>query len=213
MTDSIPLLISKNLVSYPDALHFMESHVASMINGQTEELVWFLEHPPLLTKGSSGKEEDLLDKKSLPIFESNRGGQLTYHGPGQRIIYPMLRLQYYRKDVRSFVQFLENWIIEALSRIGVNAFTSKDRIGVWVKVGHQEKKIAAIGIRLRKWVSYHGIALNINPNLDHFGKIIPCGLREYGVTSLAELGIPISLPEMDQYLIQSFPGRRLFLQT
>lgn len=206
----IDLKISKDLINYPEAITFMEKRVAQIIAGQENELIWFLEHPPLYTKGTSAKENDLLNPDLYPVYDSNRGGQFTYHGPGQRVIYVMLNLKNYAQDVRRFVQFLENWVILALHKMGIKSFIVPDRIGVWVNMkDNSQKKIAAIGIRLRKWVSYHGIAINIHPNLDHFNAIVPCGIKDYGVTSIASLGYTMSMQDIDTHMIDAFHDLRV----
>lgn len=206
----VDIKVSKDLVDYHEAIAFMEKRVEQIILGQKNELIWFLEHPPLYTKGTSAKDSDLLNPDLFPIYETNRGGQFTYHGPGQRIIYVMLNLKNHAQDVRRFVQFLENWVLSGLQKIGIDAFVAPNRIGVWINTKEgKEAKIAAIGIRLRKWVSYHGIAININPNLDHFNAIVPCGIKDYGVTSLAFLGHALSMQDIDKIMIDAFYALRV----
>ena len=188
-------------VTYPEALAFMESRVAEIAAGTAPELVWLLEHPPLYTAGTSAQSTDLLDHSRFPVYPTGRGGQYTYHGPGQRVAYVMLDLKRRNPDVRAYVKTLEQWLINTLAHFGVRGMVREGRIGVWVeKPDGSEAKIAALGIRLRKWVSYHGISLNLNPHLEHFSGIVPCGIREYGVTSLADLGVNAKINELDQTL-------------
>jgi lipoyl(octanoyl) transferase len=194
------------LVAYPDAVARMEKRVEAIRSGRGREGVWLLEHPPLYTAGTSSKADDLLEAR-FPVFQSGRGGQFTYHGPGQRVAYVILDLRRRRPDVRRFVQDLEQWLILALSQLGVRGERRQDRIGIWVARGDgTEDKIAAIGVRLRHWISFHGIALNVDPDLSHFGGIVPCGVREprFGVTSLAALGVPVSMRIVDQALKLAF---------
>jgi lipoyl(octanoyl) transferase len=187
----------------------MEARVAGITARQASELVWLLEHPPLYTSGTSGKSSDLLDPR-FPMFETGRGGQLTYHGPGQRVAYAMLDLKRRRPDVRAYVASLEEWIIRTLAAFNVRGERREDRVGVWVNrpdkgPGHEDK-IAAIGVRLRRWVSFHGIAINVEPELKHFSAIIPCGVADvrYGVTSLVDLGLPVTMEDVDVALRQAF---------
>lgn len=203
--------VHDGLIDYAQAVATMEQRVSAIRLAQAEELVWLVEHPPLYTKGTSARDADLLDKNRFPIYETGRGGEFTYHGPGQRIAYVMLDLEKRGKDIRRYVQQLEQWIILTLAQFGIEGFIREGRVGVWVMRGAQEAKIAAIGIRVRRWVSYHGIAINLNPQLSHFSGIVPCGIREYGVTSLAEMGIDVSMPSLDQALADSFSG--IFGQT
>jgi lipoyl(octanoyl) transferase len=201
--------ISDAPVPYPDAVAAMEQRVAAITAGQAGELVWLLEHPPLYTSGTSGKPSDLLDPR-FPFFQTGRGGQLTYHGPGQRVAYVMLDLKRRRPDVRVYVAGLEEWIIRTLSSFNVRGERREDRVGVWVKRPDKgagfEDKIAAIGVRLRRWVSFHGIAINVEPDLSHFSAIVPCGVADprYGVTSLVDLGHPVGLVDVDVALRQAF---------
>jgi len=198
--------VEPGLVHYPEAVAQMESRVESIRDGSGREGVWLLEHPPLYTAGTSAKAQDLLEAR-FPVFPSGRGGQFTYHGPGQRVAYVMLDLRQRRPDVRRFVQNLEEWLILALSQFGIKGERRPDRIGIWVAHGDgTEDKIAAIGVRLRHWISFHGVALNVDPDLSHFGGIIACGVREarFGVTSLAALGIPASMRAVDQALKSAF---------
>ncbi len=201
--------ISGAPIPYLDAVAAMEARVAGIAAEQVPELVWLLEHPPLYTSGTSGKAGDLLDPR-FPMFETGRGGQLTYHGPGQRVAYVMLDLKRRRPDVRAFVAGLEEWIIRTLAAFNVRGERREDRVGVWVArpdkgVGYEDK-IAAIGVRLRRWVSFHGIAINVEPELSHFSAIVPCGVADvrYGVTSLVDLGLPVTMEDVDVALRQAF---------
>jgi len=191
-------------IPYPEAVAAMEGRAAAIAEGRAGELVWLLEHPPLYTAGVSAKPGDLLDSQRFPIFRSGRGGQFTYHGPGQRVAYVMLDLTQRSRDVRAFVAALEAWIIGALARMGVEGQVRNDRVGVWVERPGREDKVAAIGVKLRRWVSFHGISLNVAPDLEHFGGIVPCGVTEHGVTSLADLGTAATLQEADAALLASF---------
>ena len=186
----------------------MEARAAAIAAGEAPELVWLLEHPPLYTAGVSSKDGDLLDAGRFPVHRTGRGGQFTYHGPGQRVAYVMLDLNRRGRDVRTFVRGLEHWIIGALGEFGVPADVREGRVGVWVgRKGpgwSREDKIAAIGVKVRKWVSFHGISLNVEPDLTHFGGIVPCGIAEHGVTSLVDLGVPASMDEADEALRISF---------
>jgi len=199
---------SAGLTAYPDAVAWMEERVDAIQVQQANECIWCVEHPPLYTAGVSSKEQDLLSPEQLPIFTTNRGGQITYHGPGQRVVYLLLDLKKQMMpeapDLHRYVALLEQWVIATLARFGVQGHIRPGRIGVWVETDKGEAKIAAIGIRVRKWISYHGIAINLSPNLSHFDGIIPCGIREYGVTSLAALGIHVSLAELDAALEAEF---------
>ena len=201
-----PYRFSDHLVPYPEALADMEAQVAALAMGSGQEQLWFLEHPPLYTSGTSARAEDLLNPGAFEVFEAGRGGEYTYHGPGQRVVYVMLDLGQRKKDLRAFVASLEGWIIAALGEFGVEAGVREGRIGVWVvKPDGSEAKIAAIGIRVRKWISFHGISLNVAPNLQHFEGIVPCGIRDFGVTSLADLGIDADLAAVDAALIKHAP--------
>jgi lipoyl(octanoyl) transferase len=196
-------------VAYPTALAAMEARVAAIAAGDASEQVWLLEHPPLYTSGTSGKAADLLEPR-FPMFETGRGGQLTYHGPGQRVAYVMLDLKRRRPDVRAYVAALEEWIIRTLAAFNVRGERREDRVGVWVKRPDKgegfEDKIAAIGVRLKRWVSFHGIAINVEPDLSHFAAIVPCGVADprYGVTSLVDLGLPVTMTDVDVALRQAF---------
>jgi len=201
--------ISDAPVPYPDAVAAMEARVAAIAADQAPELVWLLEHPPLYTSGTSGRDADLLDPR-FPLFATGRGGQLTYHGPGQRVAYVMLDLKRRQPDVRAYVAGLEEWIIRTLTAFNVRGERREDRVGVWVKrpdkgAGHEDK-IAAIGVRLRRWVSFHGISINVDPDLTHFKAIVPCGVVDprYGVTSLVDLGLPVTTVDVDVALRQAF---------
>ena len=201
--------ISDSPVPYPEAVAAMEERVAAIAAGTAAELVWLLEHPPLYTSGTSGNAGDLLEAR-FPLFAAGRGGQLTYHGPGQRVAYVMLDLKSRRPDVRAYVAALEGWIIRTLAAFNVRGERREDRVGVWVRrpdkgPGHEDK-IAAIGVRLRRWVSFHGISINVEPDLSHFNAIVPCGVVDprYGVTSLADLGHPVAMTDVDSALRQAF---------
>lgn len=200
--------VSTGYVDYEPAVAAMEARVAAIAAGEAEEVVWLLEHPPLYTAGVSAKDDDLLAPDRFPVHRTGRGGQFTYHGPGQRVAYVMLDLSQRGKDVRAFVHGLEDWIIGALDQFGVEAGMREGRVGVWVErkgAGwSREDKIAAIGVKVRKWVSFHGISLNVEPDLDHFGGIVPCGITEHGVTSLVDLGVLATMDEADGALRASF---------
>jgi lipoyl(octanoyl) transferase len=201
--------VSEGLVAYPDALAAMEARAATIAEGTASELVWLLEHPPLYTAGTSARPEELVAAR-FPVHPAGRGGQLTYHGPGQRVVYLMLDLKRRGPDVRRFVATLEEWIIRTLAGFGVTGERRDDRIGVWVRrpekgISHEDK-IAAIGVRIKRWVTLHGLAINVDCDLSHFSGIVPCGVREprYGVTSLADLGRTVTLAEVDQMLGREF---------
>ncbi len=198
-------------VAYPVAVARMEREAEAIAKGQAPERVWLLEHPPLYTAGTSASPRDLVTPDRFPVFKTGRGGQYTYHGPGQRVAYVMLDLKRRGQDVRAFVAGLEAWIIDTLAALGVEGERREDRVGVWVARPGREDKIAAIGIRVRRWVSFHGISLNVAPDLCHFDGIVPCGVREHGVTSLADLGIAASMSEVDAALHASF--ERIFGPT
>lgn len=204
--------VSDRLVDYEEALAVMDSRAAAIAEGRARELVWLLEHPPLYTAGTSARPEDLVDAR-FPVYQTGRGGQFTYHGPGQRVAYLMLDLKRRRQDVRAFVAALEAWIITALASFNVRGERREDRIGVWVARPDKpplpgglpaEDKIAAIGVRLRRWVSLHGIAVNVDPDLSHFSGIVPCGITGYGVTSLVDLGLPVTMQDFDIALKAAF---------
>jgi len=206
---AVDWLISDQAIPYPQAIEAMEARVADIAAGRAPELVWLLEHPSLYTSGTSGKTADLLDPR-FPVFDSGRGGQLTYHGPGQRVAYVMLDLKRRRPDVRAYVAGLEQWIIRTLAAFNVRGERREDRVGVWVarpdKGNGFEDKIAAIGVRLRRWVSFHGISINVDPDLSHFAAIVPCGVTDprYGVTSLADLGLTATSADVDIALRHAF---------
>ncbi len=193
-------------VAYDDAVRFMEQRVQSMLDADTIGCLWLLEHPPLLTAGTSASLSDLSPDNILPIHQSARGGKHTYHGPGQRIAYVMLNLKMLGSDVRVFVKKLESWVVGALEQVGLSAGVHKDHVGIWVPSSNlgAEAKIAAIGLRVRKWVSYHGVAINVCPNLNHFQYIVPCGIKNLGVTSLKEEGIKIDISSFDDVLVSQF---------
>ncbi|WP_334175549.1 lipoyl(octanoyl) transferase LipB [Pseudoxanthobacter sp.] len=201
-------VIEEDYVPYPEAVAEMEARAAAIADGRAAERVWLVEHPPLYTAGTSADPADLLAPDRFPVFAAGRGGQYTYHGPGQRVAYVMLDLTRRRRDLRSFVSSLEGWLIDTLERFNVRGERREDRVGVWVrrpeKGADAEDKIAAIGIRVRRWVSFHGIALNVEPELDHFGGIVPCGVSDHGVTSLVDLGLPVTMPEVDSNLRAAF---------
>jgi len=200
--------VSRGPVGYPEAVQAMEARAAAIASGTVPELVWLLEHPPLYTAGTSARPEELIAPGRFPVFESGRGGRHTYHGPGQRICYVMLDVKRRGGDVRAFVGALEDWIIGALAELGVAGETRPGRVGVWVQRPERgagvEDKIAAIGLRLKRWVSLHGISLNVAPDLSHYAGIVPCGIAEHGVTSLADLGIPHTLEVVDKALRRHF---------
>jgi lipoyl(octanoyl) transferase len=203
--DAIEWRIGKNPVDYEPAVEEMEARVAAIRAGAAVELVWLVEHPPLYTAGTSARDEDLLDPRRLPVHRTGRGGRYTYHGPGQRIAYVMLDLARRGPDVRCHVHRLEEWIIRTLARFGVRGQRRDGRVGIWVvRSEGGEEKIAAIGVRVRHWVTYHGMALNVDPELDHYRGIIPCGIAEHGVTSLAALGVAATREEVDTALRATF---------
>lgn len=203
--------ISDGPVDYAAAVAEMERRVAGIAEGRLAERVWLVEHPPLYTAGTSANPADLIAPDRFPVHQTGRGGQYTYHGPGQRVAYVMLDLKRRRPDVRAFVAALEDWLIDTLWEHHVRGERREDRVGVWVRRPERgagrEDKIAAIGIRMRKWVSYHGIALNVEPDLDHFSGIVPCGVTQHGVTSLVDLGLPVSMAEVDMVLRSRFEAR------
>ena len=197
--------ISDAPVPYEGAVAEMEARVAAIRAGTARELIWLLEHPPLYTAGASAKPGDLIAPDCLPVYKTGRGGQYTYHGPGQRVVYVCLDLKKHGNDVRCFVHNLEEWIIRTLARFAVKGERRAGRVGVWVVRGPgREDKIAAIGVRVRKWVSFHGLAINVEPNLEHYAGIVPCGIAEHGVTSLVDLGLPVTLADVDTALRETF---------
>ena len=206
-------IITPGLVPYDEALAFMEARVAQIQAGTADECLWLLEHPPLYTAGTSARPEDLVDPDRLPVHQARRGGQYTYHGPGQRIVYVMLDLNRRGRDVRAFVAWLEGWVIRTLAEFGIRGEVRAGRVGVWVARPDRptapdgsvaEDKIAAIGIRLSRWVSFHGLSINVEPDLGHFSGIVPCGIREHGVTSLVDLGLPVTLTDLDAALLRTY---------
>ncbi|KRB57120.1 lipoate--protein ligase [Rhizobium sp. Root708] len=211
-TAAVRWRISDGLVPYQEAVDIMEREVAEIADG-ADELVWLLEHPPLYTAGTSADPKDLVQPDRFPVFATGRGGEYTYHGPGQRVAYVMLDLKRRRQDVRAFVAALEEVIIRTLDSMNVRGERREDRVGVWVRRPDKpvlpngsvtEDKIAALGIRLRKWVTFHGLSLNVEPELDHFGGIVPCGISAYGVTSLVDLGLPVMMTDVDTNLRTAF---------
>ena len=209
-------ITTDGLTDYEEALAFMENRVAGIINGAAAECVWLLEHPPLYTSGTSAKAVDLVDPNRFPVYDARRGGEYTYHGPGQRVVYVMLDVGKRGRDVRKFVKDLEHWIIATLDTFNVKGEIRDGRVGVWVQRHDKplqadgsvaEDKIAALGIRLRKWVSFHGLSINVEPDLTHFDGIVPCGIRDHGVTSLVDLGLPVSMADLDVALKSCFDAQ------
>ena len=205
--------IEPGLTEYEHALAFMDARADAIRQGSEPEMVWLVEHPPLYTAGTSARIEDLVEPDRFPVFAAGRGGEYTYHGPGQRVAYVMLDLKRRREDVRAFVAALEEWIIRTLDRFNVKGERREDRVGVWVVRPDRppmpdgspaEDKIAAIGVRLRRWVSFHGIAINVEPELSHFSGIVPCGVQDHGVTSLVDLGLPVTMADLDLALKAAF---------
>lgn len=204
--DDIEWRVSADPVPYEEALAFMEHRVGAIREGSARECIWLLEHPPLFTAGTSADPAELFNPQHLPVYAAGRGGRYTYHGPGQRVGYVMLDLERRGKDIRSFVQALEGWMIDALLDVGVAAHRAPGRIGIWVGESADEKKIGALGVRVKRWVTLHGFSLNVAPDLSHFGGIVPCGIADFGVTSLAELGKQTAMNTVDAALKRSFPG-------
>ena len=209
-------IVSDGLVPYPEAEAFMSARADAIARGAAEECVWLVEHPPLYTAGTSASPDELTDPGRFPVYRSARGGRYTYHGPGQRVAYLMLDVGARGRDVRCFVRDIEAWVIDTLGAFGVRGEIRPGRVGVWVARPDKpplpdgtprEDKIAAIGIRLRRWVSFHGVSVNVDPDLSHFGGIVPCGICDQGVTSLVDLGLPVSMADLDLALRESF-GRR-----
>ncbi|MZR14767.1 lipoyl(octanoyl) transferase LipB [Maritimibacter sp. DP07] len=205
--------ITEGLTEYDTAVAFMEARAAAIAAGEADELIWLVEHPPLYTAGTSSNPADLVDPDRFPVHETKRGGQYTYHGPGQRVVYVMLDVGRRGRDVRAFVKQLEGWVIATLDAFNVKGEIREGRVGVWVARTDKprtvtgaaaEDKIAAIGVRLRKWVSFHGISINVDPDLDHFTGIVPCGITEHGVTSLVDLGLPVTMEDLDVALRRTF---------
>ena len=206
-------IISDGLTLYDDALRMMEARAEAIAAGEARECVWLVEHPPLYTAGTSARIEDLVDPERFPVFEARRGGQYTYHGPGQRVVYVMLDVGRRGRDLRRFVKQLEDWVIATLGEFNLRGEIREGRVGVWIPRPDKapgpdgspaEDKIAAIGIRLRKWVSFHGISINVDPDLEHFSGIVPCGIRDHGVTSLVDLGLPVTMDDLDVALRRQF---------
>ncbi len=211
--NEVEWIISSGLIEYPDALKAMDERVDLIQKGNAKELVWLLEHPPLYSAGTSAKPEDLLTPNRFPVFKTGRGGQYTYHGPGQRVAYVMLDLNRRRRDIRAYVSSLETWIINTLAKFNIRGERRSDRIGIWVRRTdlnnpEREDKIGAIGIRIKRWVTLHGISINVSPDLEHFGGIIPCGIGGYGVTSFEDIGQPLEFYDLDVELRTEFD--RLF---
>jgi lipoyl(octanoyl) transferase len=203
--DTIEWRISDQLIDYPAALAEMEERVRAIRAGEAAELVWLLEHPPLYTAGTSADPSDLVDPDRFPVYDAGRGGQYTYHGPGQRVVYFLLDLKKRGKDVRKFVWGLEEVMVQAVAKFGVTAERRDGRVGVWVeRGGGREDKVGAIGVRIKQWVTYHGIALNVEPDLSHFTGIVPCGITEHGVTSLTDLGLPVTMDDVDVVIKETF---------
>ena len=206
-------IITNGLTDYEQAVAFMEARADAIHKGEAEECIWLVEHPPLYTAGTSAQIEDLTDPDRFPVYASKRGGQYTYHGPGQRVVYVLLDLNRRGKDIRSFVKQLENWVIGTLGEFNLDGHIREGRVGVWIERDDKprllngtkaEDKIAAIGIRLKRWVSFHGISINVEPDLEHFSGIVPCGITEYGVTSLVDLGLPVTMDDVDVALKRQF---------
>lgn len=219
MGNQVEWQVLPGLSTYAETLAAMEERAAAIADGRAPEAVWLLEHPPLYTAGTSARREDLTDPDRFPVFEAGRGGQYTYHGPGQRIAYTMLNLNERGRDVRRFVCAVENWVIATLAEFNVKGERRQGRVGVWVvrpdKAPNpdgtpREDKIAAIGVKLRRWVSFHGLSINVEPDLSHFDGIVPCGIRDHGVTSLVDLGLPVTMADLDAALAatfsRAFPG-------
>ena len=214
-------ITTPGLTPYETAIKLMEARVDDIIAGRKSEAVWLLEHPPLYTAGTSAQPGDLRTPGRFPVFNSARGGQYTYHGPGQRVVYVMLDLNQRGRDVRKFVQMLEHWVIATLAEFNITGEIRENRVGVWVQRPEKpqtipgqmaEDKVAAIGIRLRKWVSFHGISINVEPDLTHFDGIVPCGISDHGVTSLVDLGLPVTMDDLDQALKTTFDSSMLTIK-
>lgn len=211
VTDSVGWMVSDSLVPYEVAVEFMRARCEAIAAGNASELIWLLEHPPLYTAGTSARAQDLLEPSRFPVHATGRGGQYTYHGPGQRVVYVMLDVKRRFGDVRAFVTALEQWTVASLAELGVTGYTRPDRVGVWVD--HERNgmpatdKIAALGVRLRRWISTHGISINVAPDLQHFSGIVPCGIADAGITSLADLGLPADMKALDAALRRTFELR------
>jgi lipoyl(octanoyl) transferase len=206
MTAEIEWRVGDRLVPYPEALAEMEARAGAVRSEAGKELVWLLEHPPLFTAGTSADPAELFNPLNFPVFQAGRGGRYTYHGPGQRVGYLILDLEKRGRDIRRFVHSLEGLMIAALGRLGVEARREPGRIGIWTGRGAEEAKIGAIGVRVRRWVTMHGFSINVAPELSHFGGIVPCGIAEYGVTSLERLGLNPSMKLLDEAIAESFPA-------
>lgn len=215
MTTMVEWTITPGLTDYDEAVAKMEDRAAAIAERRAPEWIWMVEHPPLYTAGTSAKSEDLTDPDRFPVYQTRRGGQYTYHGPGQRVVYVLLNVGKRGQDVRRFVHQMESWVIAALAEFNVTGHIRAGRVGVWVERPEKprgpdgavaEEKIAAIGIRLRKWVSFHGLSINVDPELDHFSGIVPCGISEHGVTSLVDLGLPVTMDDVDVALRRTFDG-------
>ncbi len=207
--NGIDWTISEDIVDYPAALTRMEEIASAIASHSTPETVWLVQHPPLYTAGTSADPAELIDAR-FPVFSAGRGGRYTYHGPGQRVGYVMLNLKERGQDIRCYVHALEGWVIAALAELGVTAWRAPGRVGIWTNDNGQEAKIGAIGVRVRRWVSFHGFSVNVDPDLSHFSGIVPCGLPEFPVTSLAKLGVSASMLDLDSALLDKFP---LFLNN
>jgi lipoyl(octanoyl) transferase len=207
-SEPVEWAVTEGFTDYDRAVAFMEARAAAIAEGRARELAWLVEHPPLYTAGTSARDSDLVDPDRFPVYRAGRGGQYTYHGPGQRVAYVMLDLKRRAPDLRRYVAALESWLIATLAEFNIRGERREDRVGVWVRRPDRgetsEDKIAAIGIRVRRWVSFHGISLNVEPDLTHFSGIVPCGVTEHGVTSLVDLGIPVTMPEVDAVMRRTF---------
>ncbi len=202
--NEIEYFLESNYIDYPSSISFMEKKVEDIYKNRSKEFLWFLEHEDIYTAGTSSKSKDLLDPNKFKVYKTNRGGQFTYHGPGQRIVYVMLDLRKKGYDIRGFVTLLENWIISSLKTIGISATNDKDHVGIWVKEKNKLNKISSIGLRVRKGITFHGVSININPNLDNFKGINPCGKNSSAVTSIYKLGLDRKIKEFDNILIDNF---------
>ncbi len=212
MNEAVPLsvgdvewVVEPGLIAWPDAFAAMEARASAIASGHAKERVWLVEHPPLYTSGTSAAPGELLERR-FPVYAAGRGGRYTYHGPGQRVGYVMLNLDKRGRDVRCFVHALEAWVMSALGDLGIKSWRADGRVGIWTDDAGQEAKIGAIGVRVRRWVTFHGFAVNISPDLSHFGGIVPCGLPEFGVTSINKLGITADMPTFDSALFRHFPA-------
>jgi lipoyl(octanoyl) transferase len=211
MDEEIEWRVTPGLSPYAETVAEMEARAAAIRAGDARELIWLLEHPPLYTAGTSAEDEELLLPDRFPVFRSGRGGRYTYHGPGQRVGYVLLDLDKRGRDVRCFVAAIENWVIATLADFGIAGRSEPGRVGIWTGHGPDEAKIGAIGVRVRRWVSFHGFSLNVDPDLDHFTGIVPCGITGYGVTSLVDLGLPVMVSDVDPLIRQNF--ERVFGDT